>query len=279
MVLKCALQLTKSECSCRFAGVSRRCGQQHVRQPAFKPVFPKTSANRRFHCSSGFPLFIVASLFGTSGRSRSALRSTYTALAPLYDRLVPHISDQARTLGRSWLEVQNGERVLDVGTGTGLALGPLARSNSDGWTDGVDLTPAMLRHARKRLELVSHARYSLHEARATALPFPDSTFDAVFSSYLVDVLPADQLLPALQEMHRVLQPHGRLVLVYLALPQRPVERLWVALARHLPVLLGGARPVALQPRLQKCGFQIQAHATRVQIGLRSAIVKASPSQA
>ena len=167
--------------------------------------------------------------------------------------------------------------LLDVGTGTGLALHSLARANPDGWTDGVDLTPAMLRRAHQRLKRMSHGRYRLHQARATALPFANSTFDAVFSSYLIDVLPDDQVVPALREMRRVLRPHGRLVLVYLAPPRRPVERLWTTLARWLPLLLGGARPIALKAPLRASGFHPQAHTSRVQFGLRSAIIRATPT--
>jgi len=220
----------------------------------------------------------VAFFLSSPLQSLSTLRSTYTSLAPLYDHLVPLVSDRARALGLSWLEVQNSERVLDVGTGTGLALQPLARSNADGWTDGVDLTPAMLRRARRRLARVSHEQYRLHEAPATALPFPDSTFDAVFSSYLVDVLPNNQIVPALQEMHRVLRPHGRLVLVHMDRPRRPIEHFWTTLGRRLPFLLGGARPVALQDPLQTCGLRVRSRATCVQAGLRSAVVRAVPSQ-
>lgn len=218
----------------------------------------------------------MASVLSSPYRSLSTLRSTYTALAPLYDCLVPFVSDRARGLALSWLKVRNGERVLDVGTGTGLALRPLALANPDGWTDGVDVTPAMLNRAHRRLADIPHDRHTLHEARATALPFPDSAFDAVFSSYLVDVLPDNQIVPALREMRRVLRPHGRLVLVYLARPQRPVEHLWTILGRRLPVLLGGARPVVLQRPLRECGFEIDAHTTCPQAGLRSAVTRAAP---
>jgi len=191
--------------------------------------------------------------------------------------LVPYVSSEARTLGRAWLAVQDGERVLDVGTGTGLALSPLAAANPGGWTEGVDLSPVMLHHARRRMADCNHARYGLRHADATDLPYSSDTFDAVFSSYLLDVLPAPQIRPALRELRRVLRPEGRFVLVYLSAPQRPIEHLWAVLARSLPPLAGGARPVALQRPLHECGFEIDAHTTCTQAGLRSAVTRAAPS--
>ena len=220
---------------------------------------------------------IVVSSFPNKLRSPAALRPTYTVLAHLYDAVIPRISARARTLGLSWLDVQDGERVLDVGTGTGLALRRIADANPQGVTVGVDLTPTMLRLAQHRMSSPPHNRYRLRRARATALPPSDNALDAVFSSYLIDVLPTTRIRPALREMHRVLRPGGRLVLVALAPPHHPIEHLWGTLARLLPPLFGGARPVSLRPPLREVGFHIQAHTTCSQGGLRSAIIRASPS--
>jgi demethylmenaquinone methyltransferase/2-methoxy-6-polyprenyl-1,4-benzoquinol methylase len=182
-------------------------------------------------------------------------------------------------MGCSWLDVQDGDRVIDVGTGTGLALHQLAAGNPHGWTVGVDLTAAMIRRARRRMDDLAHFQYELHQARATALPFNDNSFDAVFSGYLVDILPSPHLGLAVKEMARVLRPGGSLVLVYLAPPERPVERLWGPLARYVPLLLGGARPLRLRPTLRQYGLSIQKHTTCAQAGLRSAITLATVAPA
>jgi demethylmenaquinone methyltransferase/2-methoxy-6-polyprenyl-1,4-benzoquinol methylase len=215
-------------------------------------------------------------VFFPASRTARTLQRTYRRLAPLYDPLVPLVSSRARSLGRSWLGVRDGEHVLDAGTGTGLALHPLAAATPTGWTEGVDLSHPMLRRAHQRMRDSPHTRYRLRHADVTALPHPDDTFDAIFCSYVVDVLSADQAQSALREMRRVLRPSGRLVLVYLTAPQRPSERLWTTLARAVPPLAGGARPVALQRPLRECGFEIDAQTTRTQAGLRSAVTRAIP---
>jgi ubiquinone/menaquinone biosynthesis C-methylase UbiE len=210
-------------------------------------------------------------------RTPRTLRRTYRRIAPLYDHLVPFVSGQARSLGQSWLAVQDGERILDAGTGTGLALRPLVVATPTGWVEGVDLSRPMLHRARRRMSNCPHSQYRLRHADVTALPYPDDAFHAVFASYLLDVLAAPQIRPALRELRRVLRPSGRLVLVYLTAPQRLIEKLWTALARTLPPLAGGARPVALQRPLRECGFEIEAHTTRTQAGLRSAVTRATRS--
>jgi demethylmenaquinone methyltransferase/2-methoxy-6-polyprenyl-1,4-benzoquinol methylase len=209
-------------------------------------------------------------------RAPSRLRAAYTALAPFYDRLVPLVSSRARSTGHTWLAVRDGERVLDLGTGTGLSLAPLVAANPHGWTAGVDATPAMLRRARARLADTPDAQYDLRRAEAGALPYATNTFDAVYSSYLIDVLPRDRIRPGLAEVRRVLRDDGRLVVVFLTPPTRPIGRLWACLARLLPPLFGGARPVEVRPALRQAGFSVQRSTARTQIGLRSAIVRAAP---
>jgi len=210
----------------------------------------------------------------TCARTPSVLRATYTSLAPFYDEVVPLVSSTARAVGRDWLAVEDGEQVLDVGTGTGLALNCLAAGNPTGWTEGVDLTPSMLSRARHRLSSLSHSRYGLRLANAAALPYPPNTFDAVFASYFLDVLPRLQIRPVLHEMHRVLSPQGRVVLVYLTSPSSLLGRLWGGLAHAMPPLVGGARPISLDKPLRECGFEETARTTCRQLGLRSAIIQA-----
>lgn len=208
--------------------------------------------------------------------STARIGSLYSWLAPVYDTLIPCVSSTARAVGVRWVGVSDGDRVLDVGTGTGLALPSLCRSNPTGWTDAVDVTPAMLARARQRLSEIPHDRYRLQRGIATALPYLDNTFDAVYSSYLVDVLPADTRSSALDEMHRVLRPDGRLVLVYLTKPEKLYHQFWTSIAHIAPVLLGGARPVNIRPALSRSNFEVRDRTTRSQAALRSAVVYSTP---
>ncbi|PSQ63559.1 MAG: hypothetical protein BRD27_00680 [Bacteroidetes bacterium QH_10_64_19] len=122
---------------------------------------------------------------------------------------------------------------------------------------------------------VAVGRFVPHDA--TALPYPKNTFDALFSSYLIDVLPTPSIRPTLREMRRVLRPTGRLVLVYLASPRRPIERAWASAASALVPLFGGARPVRVRPHLEGTGLVPTRETTCSQRGLRSKIIRAAPA--
>jgi demethylmenaquinone methyltransferase/2-methoxy-6-polyprenyl-1,4-benzoquinol methylase len=173
------------------------------------------------------------------------VRSLYTALAPAYDAFARRVSGRARRAAVAGLGAAGGDRVLDAGTGTGLALPRLVRQAAPGVVWALDATPAMLARARRRAAALPRpdgVRFVDGDLRA--LPFPDGAFDAVFSSYVVDVLPAADARAALRELVRVLRPGGRLALVTMAPPRRPAERLWAALARHVPAALGRSQPVS-----------------------------------
>ncbi len=99
-------------------------------------------------------------------------------------------------------------RILDCGSGTGINLAWL---RAHGRAVGIDITWSGLSHARRRGER------GLVQASATALPFPDATFDLVTSFDVIITLPDAAEAAALAEMHRVLKPGGFVVINVAAL--------------------------------------------------------------
>jgi len=104
-----------------------------------------------------------------------------------------------------------GERVLEIGPGTGLqSLHVAPQLGADGRLAIVDIQQQMLDHVMARAARHSIGNISPHLAGADALPFPDAHFDA---AYLVTVLgEIPQRQAALSELRRVLKPGGRLVI-------------------------------------------------------------------
>jgi ubiquinone/menaquinone biosynthesis C-methylase UbiE len=134
------------------------------------------------------------------------VRAEYDSLATVYEqRWTRYIeATTAATLRRIPLDA--GERLLDVGCGTGLLLGRLLGRSPFRELTGVDLSPGMVAQARNRLP----ARVRLLVGDAEALPFPSGSFDVVVSASSFHYWPA----PArgLDELRRVLRPGGHLIL-------------------------------------------------------------------
>ena len=158
-----------------------------------------------------------------SRRSEPGSQGQTIRWAALYDLLVPALTfGRERILREATLEragVSPGERVLDVGCGTGtLALAAKRRVGANGRVHGVDLAAAMVARAKQKaaregLEL------TFEVAPAQDLPFPDGAFDVVLCTLVVHHLPDDVRKQAVAAMRRVLRPGGRLLVVDFAQQQ------------------------------------------------------------
>ncbi|MFQ5569772.1 MAG: class I SAM-dependent methyltransferase [Rhodothermales bacterium] len=187
--------------------------------------------------------------------SKTAVSQTYTWIAPLHDTLALMVEGKARRLGLAWAAVQNGENVLEVAVGTGLSFKHLLNRNPNGWTEGIDLTPAMLKRATRRAARCTTENYRLSLGDAFALDFPDATFDLVLNSYMFDLLPVNDFITILQEFYRVLKPGGRLVMMNMTRGTRWYNQVWEGIYRIHAPLLGGCRGVIVEPFMRKAGFE------------------------
>jgi len=134
-----------------------------------------------------------------------------------YDLVVQIMAlGQAGRLRRKTIEfarIVPGERVLDVGCGTGeLALHAKERAGSAGLVCGLDAAPEMIEVARRKAAR-QRAEVDFRVGLVEQMPYPDGSFDVVLSSLMMHHLPADLKPRALAEIRRVLKPDSRLVIV------------------------------------------------------------------
>lgn len=123
--------------------------------------------------------------------------------------------DEAQTRQRMLdaAHVAQGERVLDVGCGTGtLAIAAARRVGERGAVVGVDASAEMIEFARAKA-LAESAVVSFEQAPAHALPFPDAQFDVVLCALALHHVPEPERTQAVAEMRRVLVPTGRVLIV------------------------------------------------------------------
>ena len=111
-----------------------------------------------------------------------------------------------------------GERVLDVGCGTGsLTIAAARRVGSEGRVVGVDPSVEMIGRAQAKAR-GRHLPVEFIATAGEALPFPDDSFDVVTVSLVLHQLPSDALHATMAQVRRVLTPGGRLLAVDLGVP-------------------------------------------------------------
>lgn len=149
--------------------------------------------------------------------------------------------------------IAHGEAVLDVGCGTGeltRVVATRALAGGAGQVHGIDASPEMIVVARQKAARAGLG-IDFRVAVVEALPFADSTFDAVVSSLMMHHLPDDLKGPALAEIRRVLKPGGRLMVVDF---KRPAGRLGHIAARLSGHRHGASDTQDLRALLQAAGF-------------------------
>jgi phosphatidylethanolamine/phosphatidyl-N-methylethanolamine N-methyltransferase len=132
----------------------------------------------------------------------------YENLASVYDLIFGPTLHPGRVQALQRMGIRPGDRVLEVGVGTGINAALYPR---DCAVTGIDLSSSMLEKARDRVarKEISHVR--LLEMDAADLKFADGTFDIVYAPYLISVVPDP--VAVVREMQRVCRVGGRIVIL------------------------------------------------------------------
>ena len=134
---------------------------------------------------------------------------TYRLFSGSYDIVFGPVFHPGRKEAVRLANDRPGQRILEVGVGTGLSL-PYFRCDSR--VTGIDISAEMLAKARRRAERQQLAHVEgLHVMDAEHLEFADNSFDAVLALYVASVVPSPSRFAA--EMRRVCIPGGTIVLV------------------------------------------------------------------
>lgn len=162
-------------------------------------------------------------------------------------------------------ELATATSVVELGCGTGrLAHRLLDQLLPAGASyRGFDVSTTMVELARSRLEPFGERAVVTRTDGSLRLPLDDACCDRVVSSYVLDLLPEDQITIAIAEAARVLRPVGRLCLAGLTfgqgLPSRALIGIWSLLHRLSPTIVGGCRPVDLRRFVASPPWRVAHH--------------------
>jgi len=137
------------------------------------------------------------------------VKAAYRRYAGVYDAVFGPVLQPGRKAVLEALKLCPGDRVLEVGVGTGLSLPLYPR---DVRITGIDVSREMLEKARRRVARRHLANVEgLLEMDAEHMSFADASFDKVVAMYVVSVVERPARL--LEELHRVCKPDGEIFLV------------------------------------------------------------------
>lgn len=192
--------------------------------------------------------------------SMSSTAENYDRLSRVYDLLAGIAEKKYKLVGLRALQVTTGERVLEIGFGTGQCILPLAKAVGDrGFVHGIDLSEGMLQVAEQKIKNAGlQAQVKLRCGDARELPYPADHFYAVYLSFTLELFADPDIPIVLQEIRRVMKPVGRLCVVAMAKRKNTnlMTRLYVWLHQHFPTSID-CRPIEVVHRITENGFSVQ----------------------
>jgi ubiquinone/menaquinone biosynthesis C-methylase UbiE len=190
-------------------------------------------------------------------QTKRQTRRFYDRIAPFYDLLSKRTEWPVRQRALTALKPRPGERILEIGPGTGQNLPALGNAvGACGHVYGIDLSEAMLERARGLIERSDLAgRITLSCGDAADLPYFDGTMDGVLMTFTLELFDTPEIPVVLSECRRVLRPGGRIVVASLTKDANAgvVLRLLEWTHAHLPRILD-CRPIHVRQALADAGF-------------------------
>lgn len=192
-------------------------------------------------------------------QTRDQTRTFYNRISRVYDLLADRSEAPVRRAGLELLKPRPGERILEIGFGTGHTVVRLAKAvGPEGRVYGIDLSDQMLKLARANAAQAGVAdRVRLRCGDATRLPYAEASLDAVFMSFTLELFDTPEIPNVLSECLRVLRPGGRLLVVGMSKEgeDEPLIGVFEWAHRHFPNFVD-CRPIFVRQVVATAGFKI-----------------------
>jgi ubiquinone/menaquinone biosynthesis C-methylase UbiE len=192
-------------------------------------------------------------------QSRAQTKAFYNKISCFYDALADRSEAPVRKAGLQLLKARAGEKILEIGFGTGHVLETFAKAvGPEGKVFGLDLSDKMVSLAKRNLDeagLLENTRLRCGDAEQ--LPYAAGTMDAVFMSFTLELFDTPEIPRVLNECKRVLRTGGRIVVVGMSKlgEHEPLIGVFEWAHRHFPNFID-CRPIYVRKVLEDSGFKI-----------------------
>lgn len=210
-------------------------------------------------------------------RPKQEARKYYNSISGVYDWITAS-ENQFIQQGVDLFSVSRGEKILEIGCGTGRALALISKklSGSDRLV-GLDLSHQMLKQSQQKTVSQIPAPF-LIQGDSVKLPIDNDLFDGVFLSFTLELFSVKEIKVVLEQIKRVLEPNGRLLVIALAKnPHNLAVKFYERAHQLFPVALD-CRPIPLPDLLAENGFVIRETTKRMNWGLPIDIVLCEPTK-
>jgi len=178
-------------------------------------------------------------------------RGIYDFHSMFYDATFGRLVKRRIARAINHMDIREGERVLDLGIGTGVSLHYYPKRAR---VFGIDLSGGMLREARKKIAERRLDNVAVFQADALCLPFADNSFDHIFMSHVISVV--SDPFKLVREAQRVAKPNARLVIVNHFQSDNRFIALFEKWLCPLCTKLGWRSDLALQELIRRTGVQV-----------------------
>lgn len=182
----------------------------------------------------------------------NSIKKVYAAYSNVYDALFKRFFYPRIKHAITYMDIKPGERVLDVGVGTGLSFYVFPRHCN---VVGIDLSQEMLRKAKEKIDTQGLDHITVLNMDAMNIGFRDNSFDKVFISHVVSVVPDPYRV--MEEVRRVCKKDGEVVIVNHFKSRNRLVELGEKLMNPICEKIGWRNDLCLNEFLARSGLNIK----------------------
>ena len=195
------------------------------------------------------------------------VKSIYSRYSSVYDKLFSQFFLPRIKIGISKSRIHKGDRVIEVGVGTGLSLSLYPKDCN---VVGIDLTRKMLAKALDKKEKQGLKNVDLLEMDGENMTFENNTFDHSLAAFVVSVVPNPEKMVA--EMKRVTKKGGNIIILNHFCSRNPVVKKVEKVFSPLCEKCGWRSDISLDLLSNHCNLQIDKVIKKNKLDLWSIII-------